>query len=150
MSEKEKVLQDLEERFGIDKMFFNSFSFALKGNKIWIFKSSVLNKNLDGLRIESAGIPLVRYFSKKKKDMNNLKPTTEALQIFGKLAEKNLIVLNDQERDKYIQGLDIEKKPEGVTNGFVIITCKEGPLGCGLYKNGFIKNQIPKNKWVKR
>ena len=137
------ILKYLRDRFSIQKKIFSNYSFNIKGEKIWIVYKDVLEKNLDGLNIESVGLLFGRYFKRQER----FKPTTNALQIFGRYATKNIVELNEKEKDMYIKGYDLEKKLN-LEEGYVIIKFKNDILGCGLYRNGKIKNQIPKARKI--
>ncbi|OYT42902.1 MAG: hypothetical protein B6U88_02525 [Candidatus Aenigmarchaeota archaeon ex4484_56] len=137
------ILKYLRDRFSIQKKIFSNYSFIIKGEKIWIVYKDVLEKNLDGLNIESVGLLFGRYFKRQER----FKPTTNALQIFGRYATKNIVELNEKEKDMYIKGYDLEKKLN-LEEGYVIIKFKNDILGCGLYRNGKIKNQIPKARKI--
>ncbi len=91
--------------------------------------------------IESRGLLFGRFFKKQDK----FKPTTNLLQVFGKHASKNVVEIDEGEKEKYIRGFDLEKEIE---EGYVILKCKKDILGCGLYRDKRIKNQIPKAKII--
>ncbi len=138
-----EFLKYLEERFGIEKSAFSGFSFHETTDKIYIMSGDIPSKDLNGLRIVQTGIVAGRIFDKGGK----FKPTTNLLQIFGKFASKNMVELNEKEKEDYVRGLDIENKvSEGVENGFVIVKFGKDVLGCGIYVDGQIKNQIPKSR----
>jgi len=137
------ILKYLRDRFGIQKKIFSDYSFIVRGEKIWIAFKDVLEKDLEGLNIEAIGLLFGRYFEKQKR----FKPTTNALQIFGRYATKNIVELDEKEKDMYIKGYDLEKKLN-LEEGYVIVKFKNDVLGCGLYREGKIKNQIPKARKI--
>jgi len=137
------ILKYLRDRFGISKRIFSDYSFIVRGEKIWIAFKDVLEKDLEGLNIEAIGLLFGRYFEKQKR----FKPTTNALQIFGRYATKNIVELDEKEKDMYIKGYDLEKKLN-LEEGYVIVKFKNDVLGCGLYREGKIKNQIPKARKI--
>jgi NOL1/NOP2/fmu family ribosome biogenesis protein len=138
---KSDIVKDVERRFGINRSHFRNVSFITRAEKIWIASSSVAEKDLNKLKIEAVGMLFGRYFPNEEK----FKPTTNALQIFGKYATKNVVEISSVELQTYLTGFDIQKKAD-VENGFVIIKCNGDIIGCGLYKDGIIKNQIPKHR----
>jgi len=140
---KSSILKYLRDRFGISKRIFSDYSFIVRGEKIWIAFKDVLEKDLEGLNIEAIGLLFGRYFEKQKR----FKPTTNALQIFGRYATKNIVELDEKEKDMYIRGYDLEKKLN-LEEGYVIVKFKNDVLGCGLYREGKIKNQIPKARKI--
>ena len=137
------ILKYLRDRFGISKRIFSDYSFIVRGEKIWIAFKDVLEKDLEGLNIEAIGLLFGRYFEKQKR----FKPTTNALQIFGRYATKNIVELDEKEKEMYIRGYDLEKKLN-LEEGYVIVKFKNDVLGCGLYREGKIKNQIPKARKI--
>ena len=73
-----------------------------------------------------------------------VKPSTNLLQMFGKLAKRNFLELSREDAIRFIRGEDLDSK-EG-DDGYVILKHKGIPLGCGLLKEGHIKNMVPKAK----
>ena len=141
MNKAKEFVKYLEERFGIEKSAFSGFTFHETSEKIYIFSADIPQKNLDGLRIVQTGIVAGRIFDKGGK----FKPTTNLLQIFGKFATKNIVQLSEKEKEDFVRGLDIDNKAaDGVENGYVIVKFGVDTLGCGIYSDGSIKNQIPK------
>jgi NOL1/NOP2/fmu family ribosome biogenesis protein len=141
MSAAKEFLGYLEERFGIGKDSFSGFSFHETPDKIYIMSADIPQNDLNGLRIVQTGIVAGRIFDKGGK----FKPTTNFLQIFGKFAVKSIVQLSEKEKEDFVRGLDIENKTaEGVENGYVIVKFGNDVLGCGIYSEGNIKNQIPK------
>ncbi|HDD46506.1 MAG TPA: hypothetical protein ENG42_03445 [Candidatus Aenigmarchaeota archaeon] len=134
-----KIIKWMEQRFGINRGIFKGYAFIIKNGKVWLTSREVMNRELRGIKIESVGLLFGRYSERK----GIFKPTTNALQIFGKYASRNIVELNERERDDYLTGYDLEKQCDA-GEGYVIIKYKHHVLGCGLYRNGIIKNQIPK------
>lgn len=139
MKQNFNFLEYLEERFGIPRKTFSGCSFQERNEKIYVFSKSVSDKNLEGLRIEGKGMLFGRYF----KTQDKFKPTTNALQVFGREATKSIIKLTEKEKIAFINGEDLEKEVE-LESGYVILKYGKDIIGCGLYSNGSIKNQIPK------
>lgn len=141
MNMAKEFLGYLEERFGLEKSAFSEFSFHETPDKIYIMSADIPQNDLNGLRIVQTGIVAGRIFDKGGK----FKPTTNFLQIFGKFAAKSIVQLNEKEKEDFVRGLDIENKiAEGVDNGYVIVKFGDDVLGCGIFSQGSIKNQIPK------
>jgi NOL1/NOP2/fmu family ribosome biogenesis protein len=139
MNQAKEFVEYLEERFGIPRSAFSGFSFHETVDKIYIFSADIPHKDLNGLRMVQTGIVFGRIFDKGGK----FKPTTNALQIFGRFADKNVIDLFEKEKEDFIRGLDIDRHFD-VEHGFVIVKFGGDVLGCGMYSEGTIKNQVPK------
>jgi NOL1/NOP2/fmu family ribosome biogenesis protein len=143
MNQTKAFVDFLEERFGIEKSAFSGFSFHETPDKIYVMSGDIPQKDLNNLRIVQTGIVAGRIFDKGDK----FKPTTNLLQIFGRFANKSIVELSEKEKEDFVRGLDIENKiAEGVENGYVIVKFGKDVLGCGIYVNGQIKNQIPKSR----
>ena len=188
---RDKILGDLEERFGLDKKIFEKFLFfeATKGR---IFITSKIPAEALGYYIQTLGQLFCRLDA-------STKPSTNMIQIFGKFATKNVLSLTKEQTKTIIEGFDLElafslesispnakdagmsrvsarhepalereiyktedskHKTEslpcpketncnGVTDGYVILKYKNFFLGCGLLKEGKLKNMIPKAKRIR-
>ena len=75
------------------------------------------------------------------------KPSTNFIQLFGRLATKNRIELNREDALKYLQREDVTTGQEAET-GYVILTYKNATLGMGFYRNGEIENLLPKGRKI--
>ncbi|MCX6675808.1 MAG: hypothetical protein NTW84_05270 [Methanothrix sp.] len=73
------------------------------------------------------------------------KPTTCALQIFGRSATKNLIHLDEAQAKIFLTGgsQPIESVSE---MGYVVVFYRGEVLGCGLYSHGKLISQLPKER----
>jgi NOL1/NOP2/fmu family ribosome biogenesis protein len=74
------------------------------------------------------------------------KPTSDFVQLMGKLARKNVVEISREEAEKIFRGESIERKE--LEEGYVILKIKgfNVYVGCGLYLHGKIISQIPKYK----
>lgn len=134
-----RVLNYLEERFGMQRTLFADFAFYAgpKGRII------VGPKQYDDrLSPDTAGLLVARV-------NRSVKPSTNLLQIFGRDIERNVIILSKPQTLKYLQGLDIKLTEDdqiNATNGYVLLKFDSYPLGCGLYQADSIKNMLPRAK----
>jgi NOL1/NOP2/fmu family ribosome biogenesis protein len=140
-NEQEEILTYFSTRFGIPNTSFNGFCFIRSGNTVWAVSDvSCLAEIVNGLKLETAGLPLLR--TKK----NLWKPTTAGLQYFGHLATRNTVDLNDETLEAFLR--------EGfllgafcLEPGFVVITWNGKVLGCGLYSKERLTSQVPAESW---
>lgn len=142
--DKKEILDYFKREFGIKREIFENYAFLSSGKKIWMVKNESLEKikdNLEKINVQSIGIAIARVGKV-------VKPTSNFLQIFGKYAKKKTIELSEKEALDYIKGLDIKKDCK--EKGYVIVKFGEDILGCGLVKEGWIKNQIPKARRIKK
>jgi NOL1/NOP2/fmu family ribosome biogenesis protein len=139
-AERDEILSYYRERFGIPDKVFTGFSFLKEGKMIWVVSDSKgLEEILDRLKIMSAGVPLLRL-------LERWKPTTVGLQVFGGLATKNVVSLEDETLDLFLKDGAVHKNFP-VEYGYVIVKWKNGVLGCGLYGKEGLKSQIPVEGW---
>ncbi|VVB70951.1 RNA-binding PUA-like domain of methyltransferase RsmF [uncultured archaeon] len=137
--EREEVAKLWNERFSIPVEVFSGFLFFRKARSVWAISES----DLPRLSYESLGM---RIMSLKDRPW---KPTTSALQIFGKHAARNLIHLDEHEATLFLQGESIPltmKIQSGLESGYVVVFYRGEVLGCGLYSHGKLISQIPKSR----
>jgi len=134
---RKDVLEYFEEHFNVGKEIFSGYE-LYEDNKGRIFLGQ---QNIPkDLRIISPGLQIATIDK-------TVKPSTTLLQIIGKKITKNTLHLTREKAIHFIKGEDIEIKNETV-QGYVLLKYKEHPLGCGHYKNGIIKNMLPKGRKI--
>lgn len=77
-----------------------------------------------------------------------VKPTTDFIQLFGDLADKNFAQITREEMLRYAKGEDLQREFD-LENGYVILKYGNHILGIGLCVNKKIKNQVAKIKRIK-
>ena len=137
--DQELVLNYFEDRFGIQRQLFNGFSFysASKG-RIYIGSKNLIEKP----KPVTGGILIARI-------SRYIKPTTIFLQFFGKDVSENTIRLNKEHTICFTQGEDLHLSNNDIqdaSNGYVLVSYLDFPLGCGLLKGNHVRNMIPRSK----
>ncbi|MGC9514269.1 methyltransferase RsmF C-terminal domain-like protein [Methanocrinis sp.] len=127
----------MESRFGIPPRAFEGVSFFRRGRKVWAFSLP----EIPDLRCESVGL---RFISARGKVP---KPTTVALQLFGRAATKNVIDLSAAQAERFIAGERQELEADA-EDGYVVVSYRGGVLGCGLYSGGELISQLPKERRI--
>jgi NOL1/NOP2/fmu family ribosome biogenesis protein len=136
-AERKEILDYFSDRFGIPEEAFEGFCFLKGERKIWVVREHQdLEGILNQLKVESAGIPLLRT----KTSM--WKPTTAGLHFFGLYATRNLIDLEGDALNAFLNGQSLEG-PFPLEPGFVIVRWKGKVLACGVYGKGKLRSQIP-------
>ena len=139
-AERKEILDYFSDRFGIPEKVFDGFCFLKGERKIWVFRDHPeLKRILNELKVENAGIPLLRT----KPSM--WKPTTAGLQVFGRHATRNIIDLEGDALQAFLRMETIEG-PLPLEPGFVIVRREGKVLGCGVYGKGSLRPQIPKKR----
>ncbi|MGA9098330.1 MAG: hypothetical protein WB392_05295 [Methanotrichaceae archaeon] len=128
-----------QSRFGISEDVFAGYSFYRKAQSVWICRNAVL----PGLCYETIGL---RMISLKDRPW---KPTTRALQIFGKYATKNFMRLTLGQARIFMAGdSQIIQSNSELDSGYVAVMYEGFVLGCGLYSHGKLISQIPKESRI--
>ena len=136
-ADRRAVVKWWAERFGVPEEVFEPYEFYLRGrNTIWALRKT--DKLPASLRFEALGMVIMR------RSKFGWKPTTNAIQVFGQHARKNTVDLNEEQMRAFVAGLDVKGPFEGVEEGYVVVRYGGRPLGCGLYKRGVLKSQVPK------
>lgn len=135
-----EVLEYFQERFGVESAAFQKYTFWEKGTgKIWAFKGEVPTP----INIEALGIHLLRT------NQRHWKPTTDAMQRFGRQATRGVIELTREQATRFWRGESQSIEWDGPA-GYVLVTNpiadRDEPLGIGLIRRGELRSQIPKGR----
>ncbi len=143
--ELKEYLNVINERFDFNYDFYKNHAFIKSSDKIWIASPNVLAHNYSGLRIEGIGMVFARIIK------DGIKITTNAVQLFGRYAKKNVFEISEEEKNLFIRGLDLMKELP-TDEGYVILKYNDDYLGVGKYlpKQKLIKNMIPKARRIKK
>ena len=136
---KENTLKYFEERFGLPRTIFDTYSIYL-GPKGRLYLGPA--KVPPNLRIVSPGLLIARADSA-------IKPSTNLFQLFGKQVDKNILSISKEQTVKFVQGTDmiLSKSDLGdVSDGYVLVRYLDYDLGCALLKGTTLKNMVPKAK----
>jgi len=139
--ERKRMFLYFEERFCIPRQAFDDYHFLENKEKIWICSKEMPGIDFRNLRVEGIGM----LFGRKG---INIKPTTNMVQLFGKAVGKNILTLNNEQKEQFIQGLDILNLKANVEPGYVMVKHNNDFLGCALYKEEYLKNQVPKQRRI--
>lgn len=141
-SEKKKILEKLNEQYGISKLPYLLLKFG--EDKIRIYSGSLSNEELNtlaaNLRIENIGL----YFAKQEKD--GIRLTLDGIQVLKEQITKNIFELTDKQAEEWLRGFDLDIK---TGRGFKILKNNNEFLGCGKSTGDRIANFVPKERRVK-
>lgn len=124
------------DRFGISNKAFAGYRFFRKAQSVWV----IYDADLPRLSYEALGL---RMMSLKDRPW---KPTTAALQIFGKHATRNLVHLHEGQARVFLAGESQTIIDSGSEPGYVVVFYRGEVLGCGLYSHGRLVSQLPKER----
>ena len=129
------------ERFGLEPAAFDGHTFWEKGaGKVWAFAADVGSP----AEIEALGMTFLRT------RQEHWKPTTDAVQRFGRGATRNVVELDPEESRRFLAG-ETQDLPRWHGDwGYVVaaheITGDLEPIGVGLYLYGELRSQVPKGR----
>jgi NOL1/NOP2/fmu family ribosome biogenesis protein len=137
---REAVVEWWVDRFGLDPDTFEGYTFWEKGSgKVWAFASD-LDSPAD---VEGLGMTFLRT------RQEHWKPTTDAVQRFGRDATKNVVVLDEDDALAFLRGEDTDPAWDGDW-GYLIaahdIAGDVEPIGVGLYLYDELRSQMPKGR----
>ncbi len=137
---REAVLDWWDERYSIPPQTFENYSFWEKGaGKVWAFFGEMNSP----VEIEALGITFLRT------RQEHWKPTTDAVQRFGRHAERNVVELNRKKARRFVAGEDQQVNWDGDW-GYLIaaheLAGEREPLGVGLFIDDELRSQIPKGR----
>jgi NOL1/NOP2/fmu family ribosome biogenesis protein len=135
-----EVIEWWVDRFGLPADTFEGYTFWEKGaGKVWIFASDLPTP----IDVEGVGMTFLRT------RQEHWKPTTNAVQRFGREATKNVIELDADEAARFLAGEDLEPAWDGDW-GYLIaahdIAGGVEPIGVGLYVHDELRSVVPKGR----
>ncbi len=140
--EKRKIINEIKQQYGINKLDLDYIFLKNRDNKIFILSRDFAKVNTENIRINSLGL----YFAKI--NTNGIRLSIEGSQLVGDFAKRNILDVNKEETNLWVRGHDLTTDKE--LNGYIIIKYNNSYFGSGLYKDGKIKNMIPKDRIIKR
>lgn len=99
--------------------------------------------NLASLPVKSVGLPLLRQVK------TQLKPTTAALQLIGRHANKNIVSLALEQLRELVEKKEI-KGEFGTSPGYVIVVAETIIIGCALSLPGRLISQFPRHLFTEQ
>ena len=148
--EKKAFFEKIKESYGFnDKLteeLINNQYFSIGKDKMRRFSGNLDLKNFIGinkqLNVQNIGI----YFATTEQGF--LRLSFDFLTIYGKHATKNIIVLDEEQREAWIEGYEIkltEEQNKKISGNCIIVQDLKGDiLGSGFLKNEMLLNYLPK------
>jgi NOL1/NOP2/fmu family ribosome biogenesis protein len=138
---REAVVDFWTGRYGLPLDTFDGHTFWEKGSgKVWAFAAD-LPAPAD---VEAVGMTFLRT------RQEHWKPTTDAVQRFGREATRNVVELDAEESRAFLAGETQELERWDGDWGYLIaaheIAGAVEPIGVGLYLRGELRSQVPKGR----
>ena len=143
--EIEKIEDIVERNYGTKINLRQFLVLETFEEKIWLTAKDLLSINLSKLPVNCVGM----NFGKLKRN-GKINLTIEGSQMVGVEATKNLVLLNEDNAKKFMQGSDV--KPDKEINceyhNFSIIKSGEDILASSLLTEEGIENQLPRSRRI--
>ena len=143
-SDKKKIIEKLKSQYGIEKMHYLFLQFGKE--KIRIYSGNLSREELSKLdrelRVENIGLYL------GKLQHGELRLTLDVLQILQPQITKNILKINKQQAQSWLQGKDITLDSE-IPREFFVLNYNDNLIGCGKSVGNIIKNYMPKERRIK-
>ncbi|MBM3314875.1 hypothetical protein FJY71_03415 [candidate division WOR-3 bacterium] len=123
------------ERFGIPEAALAGFEFEPAPAAVFVGTAEVMG--FDAVRPLRRGLRFCRLYP------HSVKPTSHAMQVFGREATRNRVAVDEEQAVVLANGGEVRIEAEA-ENGFVLICWREFVLGTGLYKRPALRSQIPR------
>jgi NOL1/NOP2/fmu family ribosome biogenesis protein len=139
---RREVIEWWVDRFGVPEDAFEGDTFWEKGaGKIWIFAADLPTPTA----VEGLGMTFLRT------RQEHWKPTTNAVQRFGRAATRNVITLDEADARRFLAGDDLTPEWNGDW-GYLIVAHEIAggvePIGVGLYVHDELRSVVPKGRRV--
>ncbi|MFB6207128.1 MAG: hypothetical protein ABEJ05_11455 [Haloglomus sp.] len=139
---RESVVEFWADRYGVDPAVWEGHTFWEKGaRKVWAFAADVPSP----VEVEAMGLTFLRTGGE------HWKPTTDAVQRFGRhaTADDTVVNLSRERARRFLAGEDQELDWDGDW-GYLVVRHKYGgraePIGVGLFLHGELRSQVPKGR----
>jgi len=141
-SRKKKIIQQLEDQFGITRLPYLFLQFGK--DKIRVYSGNLSKENLNNLdkntRIENMGL----YFARIQPD--GIRLTIDGIQLVKDQITKNIMEINNNQAKDWFKGNDLDIKAE---SAFKILKNNNEFIGCGKSTGDRITNFVPKERRIK-
>jgi NOL1/NOP2/fmu family ribosome biogenesis protein len=143
--EKEKLVQQLNEQFGIEKLPWEVAK--LGKERIILFSGDMSEKELikfDYLaRIEGVGL----YFAKIDEHTKDIRLSIEGANLLKNQITKNIFEMDEKQAAQWMLGQELNITTG--KKGFFIMKFKDDVLGTGKISENKISNFVPKSRRLK-
>jgi NOL1/NOP2/fmu family ribosome biogenesis protein len=128
----------MERRFGISENVFDGY-LLFKRKRSWrLLKNSPFLQTASQFKVAGVGLKAFQRVGKF------VKPTTRMIQMFGRLATRAKVEMDEVQLRKLVGGEPLNVELE-VEDGYVILSFEDRILGLGLLIEGKLYSQIPRN-----
>ncbi len=129
----------MERRFGISEDVFDGY-LLFKRRRSWrLLENSPFLQSASQLKVAGVGLKAFQRVGKF------VKPTTRMIQMFGHMATRARVEMDEVQLQKLVGGEPLNVQLE-VEDGYVILSLEDRVLGLGLLMEGKVYLQLPRNE----
>lgn len=136
----ETIIKKLREKYNIEEDILKSFKYYIKNNNIWI---STVEENIKVPYEQRRGLRIATILPN-----GEVKLSFIGSQFLGRFISKNVIEVNEKERESYIRGIEIPSRWD--LKGQVVVKYKNVTLGTANITQEKLKPQIPSSRRIKK
>ena len=129
----------MERRFGISEKVFEGYLLFKRQRSWWLLTDSPFLQSASRLKVVRAGLRAFQQIGKF------VKPSTRMIQVFGSLATKARVEIDEVQLETLVRGEPLHIQLE-IEDGYVILLFSGHILGLGLFVEGKILSQIPRKE----
>lgn len=148
--ERKEFFKSLEKTYGFSGELEGNLMLSPKEQKVYLFSGAgLLEPGSDKeLRIDRAGLYIARHLS------NGIQLNVEGSQLIGPRSTKHMLEIDEDHLEPWVKGQDFdlsaaESERIGGESGIYMVKFKDDFMGSAIIKEGKVKNQLSKIRWVK-
>jgi NOL1/NOP2/fmu family ribosome biogenesis protein len=138
-NDRQHLFSYMERRFGISEGVFDAYLLFKKQRSWWLLRDSPFLRSTSRLKVARAGLRAFQRIGKF------VKPSTRMIQVFGSLATKARVEIDEVQLETLLNGEPLHIELE-IEDGYVILLFAGHILGLGLFIGGKILPQFPRNE----
>lgn len=143
-SEKKKILQELNEEFGIEKI---PYLLIWTGKeKIRAFSGHLAKEEIMTIS-RLTNIEIIGLYFGKKENNEKIRLSLDTTHILKDQIKNKIVEINEQQLQEWLRGHDLQIQTE---KGNVIIKYEQDLMGCGKSTGEKIFNYVPKDRRLKK
>jgi len=137
--DRQPLFSYMERRFGISENVFDGYLLFRRQRSWWLLINSPFLHSASRLKVKRAGLRAFQRIGKF------VKPSTRMIQVFGSLATKARVEIDEIQLETLVRGEPLHIELE-IEDGYVILLFAGHILGLGLFIEGKILPQIPREE----
>ena len=144
--EKKNLLEEMKEKFGLEKQDLKYLFIKTGKNRIRGF-SGILSREEISILMANLNIELIGVYLFRQEQQ--LRLSHDAVSLLRKKIKKSIVEVSDKEASRWLKGEDIDIKNNKIKKGIVILKNKDDLIGIGKSSGEKIFNFVPKERRIK-